>query len=254
MKAIFPILALLAAPVVMTQTCFAGNIGAMQGYLPTDGTMTAGYAVTPEFTQEFAQMQQSLVNRLQTLPADKQKAFMESYDPMILIPYSEDLWPARADYEAYKAEWKKARVKALREVGVGLRPGTNDTWTVLSVTTDPQTGRSAPLTISALRYDGGRNVWTSNNGELTAKDFQTTEDHVYGAQVGTEWSLTKSDSLSQMTETIRLTRSTDGKAVYLYYAFSEHSTISNSVIAQGGYVLMFPVRAAAVNAGTPGSR
>lgn len=254
MKAILPILALLAAPVVMTQTCIAENAGALQGYLPTDGTLKAGYAVTPEFTPEFAQMQQALVTRLQALPAERQQAFMESYDPMVLISYSEDLWPTRADYDAYKEEWKKSRIKALREVGVGLRSGANNIWTVLSVTSDPQSGRSAPLTISALRYDSGRNVWISNNGELTAKDFQATEDHVYGAQTGTEWTLTKEDSLSRMTETIRITRGTDGKAVFLYYAFSERSAISNSVIAQGGYVLMFPVRAAAVNAGTPGSR
>ncbi len=254
MKAIFPIIALLTAPVVMTQTCVAGNIGAMQGYLPTNGTMTAGYAVTPEFTQEFAQMQQALVPRLQTLPADKQQAFMENYDPMVLVPYSEYLWPTRAEYDAYKAEWKKTRTKLVREVGVGLRPSINDTWTVVSVTSDPQTNRTAPLTVSALRYDGGRNVWISNNGELVAKDYQVTEDHVYGAQTGTEWTLSKEDSLSRMTETIRFTRGTDGKAVFLYYSFSERSTISNSVIAQGGYVLMFPVRSAAVNAGAPGSR
>ena len=58
MKAIAPIIALMAAPVLMTSAHAAA--GALEGYLPTDGTMKAGVAVAPQFSPEFVKMQQDL--------------------------------------------------------------------------------------------------------------------------------------------------------------------------------------------------
>jgi hypothetical protein len=75
-----------------------------------------------------------------------------------------------------------------------------------------------------------------------------------GAQTGTEWKLTKEDSLSKLSETVRFSRTTDGKAVYVSYAFDERSTITNNVLAQGSYMLLFPIQTNQVNLGTPGSR
>lgn len=253
MKAIVSIMALMAVPALVASAT-AADTAALKDYLPTDGTMKAGVAVAPQFSPEFTQMQQALVEKLQALSPEQQKAFMESYDPMVLIAYNKDLWADKAAYDAYKAEWKKVKIAALREVAMGLRNDGNNRWGVLSLTADPQTRRSAPLTISALSYDSARNVWISNNGELTATDYQATEDHVYGAQTGTEWKLTKEDSLSKMSETVRFSRTTDGKAVYVSYSFDERSAISNSVIAQGGYVLMFPTQVNQVNMGSRGSR
>lgn len=252
MKAIAPIIALMAAPVLMTSAYAAA--GALEGYLPTDGTMKAGVAIAPQFSPEFVKMQQELAAKLQAMTPDKQKAFMEKYNPLVLTAYDKELWPDMAAYEAYKAEWKKAKLTALREVAMGLRSEGNNKWTVLSLTVEPRTRRSAPLTISALTYDSERNVWMSNNGELAASNFTATEDHVLGAQTGTEWKLTKEDSLSKLSETVRFSRTTDGKAVYVSYAFDERSTITNNVLAQGSYMLLFPVQTNQVNLGTPGSR
>ncbi len=253
MKAIVPIIAMMTAP-VMVATAPAAELGALQGYLPTDGTMKAGVAVSPQFTPEFAKLQQELVKKLQALTPEKQQAFMERYNPMVLIPYDKELWPDQAAYETYRNEWKKTQFVALREVAVGLRAEGENRWTVISLTLDPQTRRSAPLTISALSYDAAKNVWISNNGELTASNYQATEDHVFGAQTGTEWKLSREDSLSRLNETVRFSRATDGKAVYVSYAFDERSVITNNVIAQGGYMLMFPIKTNQVNMGTPGSR
>lgn len=252
MKAIVPIIALMAAPALISPAFAAA--GALEGYLPTDGTMKAGIAVAPQFTPEFGKMQQELAAKLQAATPEKQKAFMEKYNPLVLPEYDKDLWADKAAYDAYKAEWKKAQLTALREVAMGLRSEGGNRWTVLSLTVDPKTRRSAPLTISALTYDSERNVWISNNGELKAANFQATEDHVMGAQTGTEWTLTKEDSLSRLTETVRFSRTTDGKGVYVSYAFDERSAISNNVLAQGSYILLFPVKTNQVNMGTPGSR
>ncbi len=254
MKAIYSILTLLTAPALICHAIGAEATGILQGLLPTNGTMKAGVAVNPQFSPEFLELQKALLSRLHKLSSEEQLAFMENYDPLMLIAYDAKLWPDKAEYDKYKAEWKKVTIIPVREVGVGLRHSINNTWVVLSLTTDEKTKRSAPLTISALTYDAGKNVWISNNGELVAKDYQTTEDNVYGAQTGQEWTLEKEDSLSKMTEAIRITRNTDGKAFYIFYSFSERSTISNTVIAQGGYTLMFPMRSKQVNMGMPGSR
>ena len=244
---------MMAAPALFA-TAYGAEAGALKDYLPTDGSMKTGVAVAPQFTPEFGKLQQELVSKLQALTPEQQKAFMEKYDPMTLVAYDAALWSSKAAYDQYKAEWKKTNIAPQREVAMGLRAADNNCWKVLSLTVDPQTRRSAPLTISALTYDVNRNVWVSNNGELEATPFQATEDHVLGAQTGTEWKLSKEDSLSRLNESVRFSRTTDGKAVYVIYAFNERSAISNSVIAQGSYLLMFPVKPTQVNMGTPGSR
>lgn len=253
MKALYTILALMAVPALVNPAYGAENT-VLQGLLPTDATMKTGAAVTPQFSPEFIKMQQELLTRLQKLTPEEQKAFMESYDPLTLIAYDAKLWPNKDDYDKYRAEWKKVKIVPAREVAVGLKSEGENKWAVLSLTADPQTKRTAPLTISALSYDAARNVWISNNGELTAKEYQATDDNIYGAQTGQEWTLEKEDSLSKMKETIRISRNTDGKAFYISYSFNERSTISNAVIAQGGYMLMFPLRSSQVNMGVPGSR
>lgn len=239
---------------MISQAYGAADAGAMKGFLPTDGTMKAGVAVAPQFSPEFVTMQQALVGKLQSMAPEKLKEFMDSYDPLVLIPYNAELWADKAAYDAYKAEWKKAAIRPLREVAAGLRNQGKKQWTLMSVTVDPQSGKAAPLTISALSYDAEKNVWISNNGELTATPYQATEDHVFGSQTGTTWKLTKEDSLSSMVETICVSKTTDGKAVYITYSFEERSAISNNVIAQGGYTLMFPNKTSQVNLGAPGSR
>lgn len=255
MKAILPIIALMAAPAMTAQAYGAESAGVLQGLLPTDGSMQTGVAVAPQHTQELAPLHQQFISKLQALEPEKQKAVLENYDPLTLIAYNADIWPDKAEYEKYKAEWKKVKLVATQNVAVGLKNSGNNRWTVLSLAENPATKRTAPLTISALSYDSGKNIWISNNGELTATEYSATDDHVFGAQIGHEWKLEKEDSLSKMSETIRVTKRTDGKAIFIVYSFTEVSAITpNLIIAQGGYALMIPTRTAQVNMAAPGSR
>ncbi len=245
----------MAAPAMIAQAYAAEGAGVLQGILPTDGSMQTGVAVIPQHTPEFAPLHQQFISKIQSLEPDKQKAFLESFDQLTLTAYNADIWPDKAEYEKYKAEWKKVKLAATQNVAVGLKNSGQKRWTVLSLREDPATKRTAPLTISALTYDSGRNIWISNNGELTAKEYSVTDDNVFGAQTGHEWKLEKNDSLSKMTEIIRITKRTDGKAVFITYSFVEVSAINpRLVIAQGGYALMFPTRTAQVNMAAPGSR
>ena len=80
------------------------------------------------------------------------------------------------------------------------------------------------------------------------------EDYDFGAQTGTEWSMEKEDSLSKLKESLLITKTTDGKAVYVAYAMNEVSAISGTVIANHGYILFFPIQTERANATRPGRR
>lgn len=252
MKAIPFLLALTTVPAFIAQA--ADNAGAMEGYFPTDGTVKPGVHVQTVFGKGFRAQLEKLSEAVKKLPEEKRAAYLQGISWDKQPAYNADIWPNKADYNELVAEWRKAELKPLRIVGVGLSPLGNGLWRVLSTTEDPQTKRSVPLTISSLRYDANRNMWLSGNGELTAKDYSVPETSIYGAQTGTEWSLEKSDSFSHMSETIRVTKTTDGKYVYLAYSFVERSVATGANIASGAYLLQFPVRSAGAKLGTPGQR
>lgn len=232
----------------------AESPGALDGYLPTDGTLKQGAAVRPVFTKEFAELQRTFAAKVAALPAEKQQAFLEGLDPNSVPDYNADIWPNKADYDKFVAEWKKSVIQPVTEVAVGMQSSGQGVWRILSATVDARTRRTVPLTISALKYDAKKNAWISNNGELTAKEYTATDANIYGAQTGTEWTLAKDDSLSRVREAVRVTKTTDGKFVYVSYAFTEQSAISGASIAQGAYVLRFPIVTPAANMGTPGRK
>lgn len=245
----------VAVPAILAPVlCAADTPGALEGLFPTDGSLKQGAAVRQVYTPEFTQMQQALVARLQSLPEQKRVAFLEKFSPNNVPEYNADLWPDRKDYDKFAAEWKKTTIQPVTDVALGLQSAGKGIWRVLSATVDAKIKKTVPLTISALQYDAGKNAWISNNGELTASEYSATEDNVYGAQTGTEWNLTREDSLSRINETVRVTRTTDGKFIYVSYLFSEQSAVSGMSIAQGAYMLRFPVVTPGANMGTPGRR
>ena len=251
MKALSFILALASIPAFIAQA--DEKAGAWDGYLPTDGTLKRGAHVQLVVTDSFRDQWQNFANGLQKLDPEKRKAYMEIYTPELQPPYQADIWPNKEDYNKFIEGWKKLP-QPVRLVAVGLQDLGNGIWRVLSATEDGKTKQQIPLTISAMRYDANRNAWISNNGELTAKEYTSPDTHIYGARTGTEWVLEKSDDLTRLRESICITKSTDGKFVYLSYKLDEFSAITGMNIANGEYVLQFPVQTPGANLGTPGQR
>lgn len=255
MKAFLSIISLLAAP-VMVQTINAAEVPAqLSGYdFPVGDQLKLGFAVTPGFTSEFGEMQRALIEKINALGEEKIKAFVESYDPTVLIAYRADLWDSVEAYEKYKAEWKKATLQAQAQVAISLQPSGSSNWRFYAVAIDPNTNRQAPVTLSALTYNPSTNTWASAHGELKPSEYKVSEDSVFGAQTGTEWKLEKQDSFAKTTQMLRVSKTTDGKAVYVVYAFSEVSLTTGTPLNQGGYTLIFPVKKAKLDIGAPGSR
>ena len=53
---------------------------------------------------------------------------------------------------------------------------------------------------------------------------------------------------------LRLTKTTDGKAVYLTYNLTELSALRGTVIANHGYTIIFPITTASARATRPGQK
>lgn len=240
MKYIIPLISLMSPSVLMCQTQGA-EVPAVLMNFPANGMRLTGESVAPEPTAEFLKMQQAISARLQALPTEKKLAFFESYSPNTLMPYNEDFWPDRADYEKYVSEWKKMGIKQLQTVQLGAFERGNNEWSLHGVAVNSFTRQVQPLTICGFVYHADRNVWTTNNGELSPVEHVTSSDNVYGSRKGTAWSMKKEDALSQITEQLAITRRTNGEYLYLSYSFSERSTGSGAILAQGKYVLRFRI-------------
>lgn len=254
MKASTLLCTLLAIPAAVCTTVSAQDVKTnISDYLPCDGSVRQGAVVQIGRDPSFVELHQTAVQRFVKLPREKQEELNKAGSANKLMPYSADIWPDKAEYDRYKEAWKKSRIIPRADVAVGLQNNGNNTYSVLSATRMAD-GSTMPLTIGSLQYDAGKNVWKSNNGELKPKAFSAGEDYDFGAQTGTEWSMEKEDSLSKLKETLLITKTTDGKAVYVAYAMNEVSAISGTVIANHGYVLFFPIQTERANATRPGRR
>ncbi len=242
----------LTAPIALCTAALAAP-ETISAYLPCNGIPMQGSVVRPVRTQQFAELHQAVVQRFAALPKEKQEAINKKGSPDHLMEYDADLWPDKAEYETYAAAWKNTQLARLADVYVGMKDDGNNIYSVISGTKDNR-GGIMPLTIGSLRYDAGKNVWISNNGELTGKEFSADASYDFGAQTGNEWTMEKKDSLSTLREMLRLTKTTDGKAVYLFYSLIERSSISGRVIANHGYAIIFPITTASARATRPGQK
>ncbi len=254
MKAFTSILAMLATPALVSPVLAAEAPGALAGYLPSDGSLIQGAAVRTIIDPSLAPLNKEVVANFNKLPEEKKAELVKGFDPNKAMPYDEALFGDKAAYDKYMEAWKKTKIVPVGGVAMGLLDsGEKGIWHVHSVTLD-SAGRTLPLTISALRYDATKNVWRSNNGELTATPFSADDSYTFGAQSGTEWNYEHADSLSKLKETVRVTKTTDGEAIYVYYRFTENSAISGMTIAQGEYMLRFPIVSQSAGLSRPGQK
>ncbi|MBR2126386.1 MAG: hypothetical protein IJ943_06600 [Akkermansia sp.] len=213
---------------------------ALQNF-PGNGMRLNGESVTLTPTAEFIDMQKNLTTKLQQLSLEKKLEFLKNYSSTTLISYTTDFWPDPADYEKYKAEWKKIAVTPVQKVQVGIYNRGNNEWSLHGIAVNTFANKVTPLTICSLVYRADSNVWISANGELTPTEITTTSDNVYGARKGTAWVLKKEDALSRISETLTITRRTNGEYLYLTYDFSERTPGDGTMLAQGSYVLRFRI-------------
>ncbi len=240
MKSFAHIIALSALP-VMVATAQESVIPPALLNFPANGMRVTGESIAIKLTPEFTQMQQEVATRVQQLPTEKKLEFFKNYKSTTLLPYSEDLWPDKATYNLYCAEWKKISLVPKQVVQLGAYSRGGQEWGLQGVSVNTLSKQVTPLVINGFIYKADRNVWVSSNGELTPSEISTTSDNVYGARKGTVWVLDKEDALSRIREVLTITKRTNGEFVYITYEFAERTPGEGAILAQGSYVLRFRV-------------
>ena len=240
MKSLLPLFSLLTAPAAIVVAQGATVPQALMNF-PADGMRLTGESVQVAPTPEFVRIQQELSARLQALPSDKKQEILRNYNATEQMAYNADLWPDKAEYEKYKAEWAKIAITPLQTVQLGAYDKGNNEWGLHGVSVNQFTRQVTPLAITGMVYNATDNTWTSPNGTMRPKELLTLNTNVYGARKGTTWVLQKEDAMSVLMETLSISRRMNGEYLYLSYSFIERTPGSGSTLAQGSYVLRFRV-------------
>ncbi|MBQ7023401.1 MAG: hypothetical protein IJN29_07465 [Akkermansia sp.] len=236
MKFLFPLHILMATSVAM-----AASVPPAFMDFPADGMRLTGESVQVTPTPEFVRMQQALSSRLQALPTEKKQEFFRTYNSTELMEYNPDLWPDKAEYERYKAEWAKITITPVQTVQMGAYDKSNNEWGLHGVSINQFTRQVTPLSVAGMSYNASDNTWVSPNGKMMPQELVTLNTNVYGARKGTTWVLQKNDAMSELMETLSISRRMNGEYLYLSYSFVERTPGSGATLAQGGYVLRFRV-------------
>lgn len=236
-------LATVAAAACIAPAFAASDQGVLAEYLPAS-TLISGCVVLPEFNQEVETFVAEINNRLFALPEEERRDAMGSWVPGEPINFDERLWKDKDEYDRYMAAWNKRRVKENEVVVIGMnKTGESKIWQINSGVIDPGTQMLMPLRLSVMKYNAQNNEWTSGNGTLKfKKKVERPMHYVFGAMNGEEWSLEKEDALSKTQESLSFTKSSDGKFIYVFYAFIEVSTATNGILDKGEFILRFPAK------------
>lgn len=235
MNFLFPLHILMATSVAMAA------VPSVFMDFPADGMRLTGESVQVTPTQEFVRMQQALSARLQALPTEKKQEFFRTYNSTERMEYTPDLWPDKAEYERYKAEWAKITITPVQTVQIGAYDKGNNEWGLHGVSINQFTRQVTPLAVTGMSYNAIDNTWVSPNGKMTPQELVTLNTNVYGARKGTTWVLQKKDAMSELMETLSISRRLNGEFLYLSYSFVERTPGSGTTLAQGSYVLRFRV-------------
>ncbi len=246
---------MLSLPVVCATAMAEGSLGALEGLIPVDKLMP-GRVVKAVLNPELKGPHEEIMAKFNALPEEKRKELAPKITKVSAIDYIPELWESKQKYDEYMKIWEANGVQELQQVVLGLSgSGKPNVWNVVSAEIDNTGKAKSPLLLSTLVYDGGSNTWTSNNGTLEASPVELTNKFVFGAQKGTEWKLEKEEAGCVMGERLQVTKTDDGKFVFVTYNFAEVSKATGKGIAQGGFVLRFPVQGASgANIATPGQR
>lgn len=254
----FPyIIAASVVPALVAQVQAVDRAGVMEEYFPTSDEMKlrVGAVVRIAYDDSLQKPVGKINENINKLPPEQGKAFKEEFDAGRCPEYNPVIWPNRVDYEEFVDAWNKSRVVPVTQVLMGLQKTPEGTWRVLSVMVDARTRGQIPLTLSALRYDAEKNEWISNDGILKPQEYAEPASGIYGAQKGTEWILEKETSLTMLRVTLRVSRTTDRKYVYLRYAFNERLKADpDTSIVNENYMLRFGNTEPGADVGKPGQR
>lgn len=179
--------------------------------------------------------------------AQKDPAWFTEYskntNPGIPLPYHEKLGLTKQEYDEYIALWAKREFKAVQEVTLLLRKGSEGRWNIMA------TGAAAA--ISSLRFAEKEDNWKSPNGTLTRlPDINADPSSILGAWTGKEWRFEEETSLSRLKENFALGLSADKKFHLIVYRAQE-LTAAGTRLLDKNLVVRIPAVTAAIKTSAP---
>lgn len=158
--------------------------------------------------------------------------------PGVPLPYHEKLGLTKEEYDEYLKLWAKREFKPVEPVGLQLRSGSDDKWSI-AVSGSAQS-------ISMLRYDPKEDVFRSPNGTLKRlEEVNADANSTLGAWTGHEWKFEESTSLGITKENIAIGQTADKKYGLVVYRLQEVSSLGTKLLDRG-MVVRFPLGAAGI--------
>jgi hypothetical protein len=140
--------------------------------------------------------------------------YSKASKPGVPLPFHENLGLTKEEYAAYIELWNKREYKVAQEVGLLLRPSSNDRWNIIG------TGAAAPL--STMRFSVKEDNWKSSNGILKRlDDIEADPMSILGSWKGQEWRYEEETTLSKVKENFAVGKTDDGKYALLVYRAQE---------------------------------
>ncbi|MDG2487506.1 MAG: hypothetical protein P8M65_07345 [Roseibacillus sp.] len=164
------------------------------------------------------------------------KTYSKNVKPGIPLPFHEKLGLSKEDYAAYNKLWDERKMVALKDgnVVVRLEQSKPGEWMIRV------SGKGAPL--SLLRYQQGKDVVKSPNGELVRlDDIDADPRSILGKWTGHEWRFQEEDTLGKIKENFGIGALVGTKWAILVYRLQETSS-TGKLLFDRSMVIRFPMK------------
>jgi len=164
------------------------------------------------------------------------KVYSKSAKPGIPLPFHEKLGLSKEDYADYNKLWDERKMVPLKDgnVVVRLEQSKPGEWMIRV------SGKGAPL--SLLRYQQGKDVVKSPNGELARlKDIDADPRSILGRWTGHEWRFQEEDTLGEIKENFGIGTLVGTKWGILVYRLQETSS-TGKLLFDRSMVIRFPMK------------
>jgi hypothetical protein len=209
---------------VCTSLTFAEDVPALfQKMLPADQPVRAEIVVVmppAEIEKYITKVEQAAQKDPQWFAEYSQKA-----KPGVPLPYHEKIGLTPQEYEEYLGHWAKREIKAVEDVKMILRKGSDGRWSIAA------TGSAA--VISSLRFNEKADEWKSPNGTLARlPDLPADPQSILGEWTGKEWRFEEETSLSRIKESLAIGLTADKKYHYIIYRAQEMTPTGTRLLDQ----------------------
>jgi hypothetical protein len=151
--------------------------------------------------------------------------YSQKAKPGVPLPYHEKIGLTAQEYDEYLALWAKREIKAVEQVKLVLRKGSDQRWNIAA---------SGPAgVIASLRFSEKEDLWKSPNGTLTRlPDLPADPQSILGAWNAREWRFEEETSLSKIKENLAIGLTVDEKFYFLVYRAQEMTPSGTRLLDQ----------------------